>query len=62
MPESLTGGQNLGFMFLPNYRAWVIVASLAICIGTWFLIEKHQAGRVPARRDREPEDGARPSA
>src|SRR6202165_2865130 len=40
MPESLTGGMNLGFMFLPNYRAWGIVASLAICIGTWVLIER----------------------
>src|SRR5256886_3700860 len=40
MPESLTGGMNLGFMFLPNYRAWVIAASLVICLGTWFLIER----------------------
>ena len=44
MPESLTGGQNLGFMFLPNYRAWVIVASLVICLGTWFLIERTKLG------------------
>ena len=44
MPESLTGVQNLGFMFLPNYRAWVIVASLAICLGTWFLIERTKLG------------------
>ncbi len=44
MPESLTGGTNLGFMFLPNYRAWVIVASLAICIGTWFMIERTKLG------------------
>ena len=44
MPESLTGGINLGFMFLPNYRAWVIVASLAICLGTWFLIERTKLG------------------
>src|SRR5205814_2302063 len=36
MPDALRGGQNLGFMFLPNYRAWVIVASLAVCLGTWF--------------------------
>jgi branched-chain amino acid transport system permease protein len=44
MPESLAGGTNLGFMFLPNYRAWVIVASLAICIGTWFMIERTKLG------------------
>jgi branched-chain amino acid transport system permease protein len=44
MPELLTGGQNLGFMFLPNYRAWVIVASLAICLGTWFVIERTKLG------------------
>jgi branched-chain amino acid transport system permease protein len=44
LPESLRGGQNLGFMFLPNYRAWVIVASLTICIGTWFVIERTRLG------------------
>jgi branched-chain amino acid transport system permease protein len=44
MPEALTGGRNLGFMFLPNYRAWVIVASLVICLATWFLIERTKLG------------------
>jgi branched-chain amino acid transport system permease protein len=44
VPESLQGGRNLGFMFLPNYRAWVIVASLGICIGTWFVIERTRLG------------------
>ena len=44
LPESLTGGQNLGFMFLPNYRAWVIIASLAVCLGTWFVIERTKLG------------------
>ncbi len=44
MPEQLTGGQNLGFMFLPNYRAWVIVASLTVCLGTWFVIERTRLG------------------
>ena len=44
LPDSLRGGQNLGFMFLPNYRAWVIVASLAICFGTWFVIERTRLG------------------
>jgi len=44
MPEQLTGGTNLGFMFLPNYRGWVIVASLAVCIATWFVIERTKLG------------------
>jgi branched-chain amino acid transport system permease protein len=44
MPSQLAGGQSLGFMFLPNYRAWVIIASLAICLGTWFLIERTKLG------------------
>ncbi len=44
IPRALQGGQNLGFMFLPNYRAWVIVFSLVICLGTWFMIEKTKLG------------------
>ena len=44
IPESLTGGINLGFMFLPKYRAWVIVASLVVCLGTWFVIERTKLG------------------
>ncbi|MBK6614625.1 branched-chain amino acid ABC transporter permease [Ottowia sp.] len=44
MPEQLTGGQNLGFMFLPNYRGWVIAASLVICLATWFVIERTKLG------------------
>ena len=44
MPEALNGGHNLGFMFLPNYRAWVIVASLVVCLGTWFVIERTRLG------------------
>jgi len=44
IPQELTGGQNLGFMFLPNYRAWVIVASLAVCLATWYLIERTKLG------------------
>jgi branched-chain amino acid transport system permease protein len=44
VPDSLQGGQNLGFMFLPNYRAWVIVASLTVCLGTWFVIERTRLG------------------
>ena len=44
IPPQLTGGRNLGFMFLPNYRAWVILASVVICFGTWFLIERTKLG------------------
>jgi branched-chain amino acid transport system permease protein len=44
MPEALTGGQNLGFMFLPNYRAWVVAASAAVCLATWFVIERTKLG------------------
>ena len=44
IPQELTGSRNLGFMFLPNYRAWVIVASLVVCIGTWFVIERTKLG------------------
>ena len=44
MPDSLRGGQNLGFMFLPNYRAWVVVLSLAVCLATWFVIERTRLG------------------
>ena len=44
MPDSLTGGQNLGFMYLPNYRAWVVVFSLFVCLTTWFVIERTKLG------------------
>jgi len=44
IPGLLTGGQDLGFMFLPNYRAWVIVASSVFCFGTWFVIERTRLG------------------
>ncbi|MGJ7497589.1 branched-chain amino acid ABC transporter permease [Variovorax sp. RT4R15] len=43
-PEALSGGTNLGFMFLPNYRAWVVVASLVVCFATWYAIEKTRLG------------------
>jgi branched-chain amino acid transport system permease protein len=43
-PELLSGGTDLGFMYLPNYRAWVVVASLVVCFGTWFMIEKTKLG------------------
>ena len=44
IPAALSGGQNLGFMFLPNYRAWVVVASVVVCFATWFAIEKTRLG------------------
>ena len=44
MPEVFRGGMNLGFMFLPYYRAWVIVAALLVCFATWFMIEKTRLG------------------
>ena len=43
-PSQLTGAVNLGFMFLPKYRAWVVLASLVICIASWLLIEKTKLG------------------
>jgi branched-chain amino acid transport system permease protein len=44
VPAALSGGRNLGFMFLPNYRGWVIVLSLAVCLATWFGIERTRLG------------------
>jgi branched-chain amino acid transport system permease protein len=44
VPELLQGATDLGFMVLPNYRAWVVFASLAICLSTWFLIERTRLG------------------
>jgi len=43
-PELLQGATDLGFMILPNYRAWVVVASLIVCFATWFVIEKTKLG------------------
>ncbi|WP_029009973.1 branched-chain amino acid ABC transporter permease [Azospirillum halopraeferens] len=44
IPAELRGGQNLGFMFLPNYRGWVVIASLVVCLGTWYAIERTRLG------------------
>ncbi|HMM86836.1 branched-chain amino acid ABC transporter permease, partial [Azohydromonas sp.] len=44
IPAQLQGGQNLGFMFLPNYRGWIIVASLIVCLSTWYVIERTKLG------------------
>ncbi|NML85160.1 branched-chain amino acid ABC transporter permease [Polaromonas sp.] len=44
VPELLSGATNLGFMVLPNYRAWVVLVSLVVCLGTWFIIERTPLG------------------
>ncbi|ACL59321.1 branched-chain amino acid ABC transporter permease [Methylobacterium nodulans] len=44
IPAELSGGQRLPFMFLPNYRGWVVVASLVVCLATWLVIEKTKLG------------------
>ena len=46
MPERLSGATDLGFMILPNYRAWVVLASLTVCLSTWFVIEKTRLGAL----------------
>jgi branched-chain amino acid transport system permease protein len=44
IPDQLRGGMNLGFMFLPIYRGWVVIFSLVVCLATWFLIERTRLG------------------
>ena len=44
VPPALAGAVNLGFMFLPLYRAWVIFISLLVCFSTWFVIERTRLG------------------
>jgi len=44
MPGALQGGHNLGIMYLPNYRAWVLMAAIAVCLSTWLIIEKTRLG------------------
>ena len=44
VPDALAGATDLGFMVLPNYRAWVVLASLTVCFVTWFVIEKTRLG------------------
>jgi len=43
-PEALSGATDLGFMTLPNYRAWVVLASVLVCLATWFVIERTRLG------------------
>ena len=45
-PDQLSGATNLGFMVLPNYRGWVVLVSLVVCFGTWFLIERTRLGSL----------------
>ena len=44
IPPELAGGRNLGFMYLPNYRAWVVLSTLVVCLITWFVIERTKLG------------------
>lgn len=44
IPKEFTGAYNLGFMFLPKYRVWVVFASFAVCLGTWWVVERTQLG------------------
>ena len=44
IPDALRGGTDLGFMYMPNYRGWVVAVSLVVCISTWFVIEKTKLG------------------
>jgi branched-chain amino acid transport system permease protein len=55
IPPSLAGGQNLGFMFLPNYRAWVIIAALGVSLGVWLLIERTRLGALLRAATERPE-------
>ena len=45
-PDALRGATNLGFMILPNYRGWVVAASLVVCLATWFVIERTRLGAL----------------
>jgi branched-chain amino acid transport system permease protein len=61
IPEELQGGINLGFMFLPIYRGWVIVVSLVVCLGTWYVIERTKLGAYLRAATENPR-WSRPSA
>jgi branched-chain amino acid transport system permease protein len=55
IPKVFQGGVNLGFMFLPYYRAWVIVASLSVCFATWYVIERTKLGAYLRAATENPE-------
>ncbi len=44
IPQTLSGGTNLGFMFMPNYRGWVVVVALVVCLAVWLIIERTSIG------------------
>lgn len=46
VPQALSGALDLGFMMLPAYRAWVVVAALGVCVGTWVVIERTRLGAL----------------
>jgi branched-chain amino acid transport system permease protein len=54
-PEALQGGVNLGFMFMPLYRGWVVLASIAVCAATWYLIERTSLGATLRAATERPE-------
>jgi branched-chain amino acid transport system permease protein len=54
-PESLEGGVDVGFMFLPLYRGWVVVASLSVCLVTWYVIERTPLGATLRAATEKPE-------
>ena len=62
VPEALRGATNLGFMILPNYRAWVVLASLVVCLATWFVIERTRLGAYLRAGTENPRADCRPSA
>ena len=55
VPKILQGGTNLGFMYLPHYRAWVVVASLSVCFATWYVIERTKLGAYLRAGTEKPE-------
>jgi branched-chain amino acid transport system permease protein len=55
VPPSLQGGRNLGFVYLPNYRAWVVAVSLLVCLGTWLIIERTRLGACLRAATENPE-------
>ena len=61
-PWNSLAGCNLGFMFLPIYRGWVVIASLVVCLSTWLIIEKTKLGAYLRAANRESERCSRPSA
>jgi len=55
VPDALRGGYNLGFMYLPTYRGWIVLASLLVCFGCWYLIERTRLGSLLRAGTENPE-------